>query len=457
MNKKMILALTSLTAFINPFMMSSINVAIMEIEKSLGTSSTSTSWIITAYVLSTAVSLIPSGKLADIFGKKRIYVIGIFIFSLSSFFCAVSNNFTLIIISRIIQGISGGMFLATQTAILTHIFPKEKRGRVLGINVSCVYIGLSVGPFIGGFITERYGWNKIFLLTAVITFLASVICYYKIKFEDIKNEDKFNFKETVVYSIFIISFIYGISKINTTYGLLIFTLSIFLFYYTIKIESTSENPLVDIKSFLKNTVFIFSNAAALINYTATNAITFFLSIYLQSFFQINPKTTGLVLLIQPAIMTIISPIAGRLSDRKEPHIISSIGMTLITIALLMLTFINSSNTILYIIILLVIAGIGFGLFTSPNTNAVMSSVAKKDYSKASSILATSRVLGQTLSMGISTLVISVYMSDKSFGSNSKLLLQSMRISFVIFSILSFAGIFFSFKRGKIHSIKEKLL
>jgi EmrB/QacA subfamily drug resistance transporter len=453
MNRKLIHTLTSLTSFINPFMMSSINVAIMEIEKSLKTSSISTSWIITAYVLSTAVGLIPAGKLAEIFGKRKIYVSGVFIFSLSSFLCAVSDSFTLMIISRIIQGISGGLFLATQTAILTHIFPKEKRGRVLGINVSCVYVGLSVGPFIGGFITERYGWNKIFLLTAIITFLASVICYYKIKFEDIKNKDKFNFKEAVVYSLFIIFFIYGISKINSIYGLLIFILSTFLFYYTIKIESNSANPLVDIKSFLNNTVFIFSNAAALINYTATNAITFFLSIYLQSFFNMNPKDTGLVLLIQPAIMTVISPFAGRLSDIKEPHIISSVGMTLITIALLMLAFINSSNTILYIIILLVIAGTGFGTFTSPNTNAVMSSVSKKDYSRASSVLATSRVLGQTLSMGISTLVMSFYMSGRSLANNPDLLLKAIRVSFIIFSILSFAEIFFSFKRGKIHNLE----
>jgi len=150
----------------------------------------------------------------------------VFIFGISSFLCGISENFTLILISRILQGIGGGMFLATGTAILTLVFPKEKRGKVLGINVSCVYIGLSLGPLIGGFITTRYGWNKIFLITAAIDILIIILAYYKMKFDDIKKKTKLNLGETVVYIFFIVSFIYGLSILNQLSGIMIFVLSI---------------------------------------------------------------------------------------------------------------------------------------------------------------------------------------------------------------------------------------
>ncbi|MEF3280034.1 MAG: MFS transporter [Elusimicrobiota bacterium] len=144
-------------------MISSVNVGIVAIENSLHTQSTLTSWIITSYILSTAISLIPSAKISDIFGKRKVFLSGVLIFSLSSFLCALSKNFTIMIISRIIQGIAGGIFLSTGTAILASIFPKESRGKILGINVSFVYLGLSLGPFLGGFIINKYGWPLIFL------------------------------------------------------------------------------------------------------------------------------------------------------------------------------------------------------------------------------------------------------------------------------------------------------
>ncbi len=454
MNQRIILFLIALTAFINPFMISSVNIAIVEIEKTLGITSTLTSWIITSYMLSTVISLLPSGKLADIFGKRRIFIIGVFIFGISSFLCGISENFTLILISRVLQGIGGGMFLATGTAILTLVFPKEKRGKVLGINVSCVYMGLSLGPLIGGFITTRYGWNKIFLITAAIDILIIIFAYYKMKFDDIKKKTKLNLGETVVYIFFIVSFIYGLSILNQLSGVMIFVLSIILLFYLINMEKSFRYPLINIKKFFTNNVFIFSNIAALINYTATNAITFFLSIYLQTSFNLTPKDAGLILLTQPIIMSIISPFAGKSSDNTEPHIIASIGMLLTTVSLLMIVFINSDIQISYIVLILIVAGIGFGLFSSPNTNAVMSSVSKRDYSRASAILATSRVIGQSLSMGISTLIISIYMADKTLNENPELILKSIKTAFVIFSLLSFAGIFFSLKRGKIHKSKE---
>lgn len=445
-----ILFIISLTAFINPFMISSINVAIIEIEKYLNTTSALTAWIINSYMLSTAISLIPAGKLAEIYGKRKIFISGVILFALSSVACALSTKFVYMIISRIIQGIGGGLFLATGTAILTHVFPKEKRGKVLGINVACVYLGLSMGPFIGGFIISKYSWNIIFIITSLINTLVAIISYYRLKFDDEKEIKKIYISDIILYSIFISSFIYGISKITSLTGVLLLIISFMSAWIVFNSEKKSDGNLINTHIFKNNTVFIFSGLSALINYTATTALSFFMNIYLQSIFKFTPQKTGTVLVIQPLIMALISPFAGRLSDRKEPQIIASTGMFFTTISLIMVVFLNEKSSILFVFLILITAGTGFGLFSSPNTNAIMSSVSRKDYSIASAIISTMRVIGQSLSMGISTLILSFYMHSTKLTENNTMLVKSMKISFIIFSIISFAGIFFSMMRGKIH-------
>ncbi len=450
MNLNIILIIISITAFVNPFMISSVNIAIVEIEKSLQTTSNLTSWIINSYMLSTAISLMPSAKLADIYGKRKIFLTGIFIFTIFSFLCGLSKNFNMMIISRIIQGIGGGMFLSTGTAILASVFPKEKRGRVLGINVACVYLGLSLGPFLGGFIVYKYGWSSVFFITAAINLLIFFVGKNKLIFEEILRNEKIDFNGIIFYSVFLFSFIYGISKINTLNGIIIFIISILLLYSVYFIERRSKYSIINIFKLKNNISFIFSNLAALINYTASSAVTFFLSVYLQNIHFMTPQETGKILLIQPLIMSIISPFAGKLSDRKEPQIIASSGMIITTISLLMLCFLNSNSSINYVVIILILAGTGFGLFSSPNTNAVMSSVEKNYYTIASGILATSRVIGQSLSMGIATLFISIFMHGDQFTQNKEAFIKALNFSFLAFFILSFAGIFFSIKRGKIY-------
>ncbi len=449
-----ILFLISLTAFVNPFMISSINIAIIQIEKTFQTTSTLTAWIITSYMLSTALSLIPAGKLAEIHGKRKVFIIGVLIFAISSFLCAFSQNFTFMIISRIIQGLGGGLFLATGTAILTHIFPKEKRGKVLGINVACVYLGLSLGPFLGGIIISKYNWNAIFLITGIINSIIFFISLYKLNFHDEKEKGKIYISQTIFYSFFIVFLIYGISKINSSVGIIFLATSILSIIVFLLLQNRDNEKLLDIEIFKTNTVFTFSGLSALINYTATTALTFFLNIYLQSIFLFSPQKTGSILLIQPLVMAIVSPFAGRLSDKKEPQIIASIGMFLTALSLFMTIFLTEKSTLTAVLSILFTAGLGFGLFSSPNTNAIMSSVLKKQYAMASSVLSTMRVIGQSLSMGITTLILSFYMKNTGLSGNSSMLIKSIKTAFIIFFIMSFVGIFFSMMRGKIHSLSD---
>lgn len=437
-------------AFINPFMASSVNVAIIEIEKSLHTTSILTSWVITSYILSTAAILPIGAKLADIYGKRKIFIIGILLFAIASLIGGISENFTIFILSRITQGIVGALFLSTQSAILIDVFPKKKRGKVLGINTAFVYTGLSTGPFLGGIIISKYGWNAIFFITASVCFIVAIVSYYKLKFDDIKTAKTLYFNEFIYYPLFITLFIYSVSNITVSYSPIILIISFLFLYVFIGIQKKSEEPVIKINLFKENLIFGFSSLSALINYSATTALTFFLNLYIQSILKYDPQKSGKILLIQPVIMALISPFAGKLSDIKEPQIIASIGMLLTTVSLFITSFINLNSNINMIIIILVIAGIGFGLFSSPNTNAIMSSVERKNYAMASSIVATMRVLGQALSMAISSIILSLYMKDIKLSENPYMLVKTIKYSFYIFSSISFLGIFFSLMRGKMH-------
>jgi len=437
-------------AFINPFMASSVNVAIIEIEKSLHTTSILTSWVITSYILSTAAILPIGAKLADIYGKRKIFIIGILLFAIASLIGGISENFTIFILSRITQGIAGALFLSTQSAILIDVFPKKKRGKVLGINTAFVYTGLSTGPFLGGIIISKYGWNAIFSITASVCFIVAIVSYYKLKFDDIKTAKTLYFNEFIYYPLFITLFIYSVSNITVSYSPIILIISFLFLYVFIGIQKKSEEPVIKINLFKENLIFGFSSLSALINYSATTALTFFLNLYIQSILKYDPQKSGKILLIQPVIMALISPFAGKLSDIKEPQIIASIGMLLTTVSLFITSFINLNSNINMIIIILVIAGIGFGLFSSPNTNAIMSSVERKNYAMASSIVATMRVLGQALSMAISSIILSLYMKDIKLSENPYMLVKTIKYSFYIFSSISFLGIFFSLMRGKMH-------
>jgi MFS family permease len=223
--------------------------------------------------------------------------------------------------------------------------------------------------------------------------------------------------------------------------------AIFLLY-----ETKINHPLIDIGRFKNNQVFIFSNIAAFINYSATFALVFLMSLYLQQVLKLSPSEAGLIIMAQPIAMTILSPLAGKLSDRIEPQIIASIGMGITVIGLFAFATLDSNDGKWFILSMLILLGLGFALFSSPNTNAVMSSVKQQEYGVASSVLGTMRLTGQTISMGISMMIFALIMGQTGKEiSNTDGLLASIRVTFLVFALLSVAGVFFSLKRGKMRS------
>jgi len=450
-NKRPALLVATLTSFLTPFMGSSVNIALPSIGKEFGMHAVSLSWIATSYLLAAAMFLVPMGRIADISGRKKILRYGISIDLVASLLLAVSTNEIEFLCLRVLQGIGGAMIFGTAVAILTSVYPVGERGKALGINVAAVYSGLSLGPFIGGFLTQHLGWRCIFISYVPLELIIIVLILWKLKGEwaEAKGE-KFDLGGSVIFGLSLVALMYGFSllpNVSAVWLILFGVVGIFTF---VRWETRVDSPVFDTKLFRHNIVFAFSNLAALINYCATSATGFLLSLYLQYTRGLSPENAGLILVSQPVIMAIFSPLAGRLSDRIEPRIVASIGMTLTVIGLLLFAFLSSTTTFPFIIFNLILLGFGFALFSSPNTNAVMSSVEKKFYGVASATLATMRLTGQMLSMGIAMLVFAVYIGRAQITpDNYPAFLTSAKTAFIIFAVLCFGGIFASLSRGKV--------
>ena len=443
------LIIASISSFLTPYMISSVNIALPAIGKEFKSDAVLLSWVATSYLLAAAVSLVPFGKLADIYGRKKVFLSGQIIVTVTSLLAAISVSAPMLIIFRIFQGVGGAMIFATGIAILTSVYPPHERGRVLGIAVAAVYIGLSCGPFFGGWLTQHFSWRSIFFINIPLGLSIIWLVLWKLKGEWRGAQgDKFDLTGSVIYGAAIVGIMYGITIIPDLASIWIILAGILALAGFVKWETKVRYPVFEVSLFIENRTFAFSCLAALINYSATFAVAFLLSLYLQYIKGLSPQGAGVVLIAQPIVMAVFSPLAGKLSDRIEPRVIASLGMALTTLGLILLALITHNTTLLYIVVSLMVLGFGFALFSSPNMNAIMSSVAKKYYGIASGSVGTMRVLGQMLSMGIATLVFALFIGRAEILPELyPALIKSIKIAFIIFSGLCAAGIFFSLSRG----------
>jgi EmrB/QacA subfamily drug resistance transporter len=452
-SKGVVLLVATMASFLFPFMGSAVNIALPVLGKELSLDAVTLGWIATAYLLSSAAFLVPFGRIADIYGRKKIFNWGIAIFTLSSLFSGMANSAIMLISCRVFQGVGGAMLAGTAVALLTTVFPANERGKVLGINVAATYIGLSLGPVLGGVLTQHLGWRSIFFLSALLGLVVIGIVLWKLKGEwtGAKGE-RFDLAGSVIYILGLVALVYGFTLLSEILILgvcLIVGGAIGLAAFT-RWEMKIKSPVLDISLFRNSRAFTLSNLAALINYSATFAVAFLISLYLQYVKEFNPQSAGLILVAMPAMQAIFSPLAGRLSDRIEPRLIASAGMALTTVGLVIFIFVNEETSLRLIIGNLILMGFGFALFSSPNTNAVMSSAPNTAYGVASATLATMRQVGMVLSMGIAMLMFTLYIGRVQITPEYyPLFQQSMKTAFIIFAILCFGGIFASLARGKV--------
>jgi len=450
--KRYALIAAAMASFLTPFMGSAVNLAIPSIGREFNSTAFMLSWVATSYILASAAFLVPFGRLADIVGRKKIFTLGISFFGVSSMLCGLSRSIEALIAFRVLQGIASAMIFGTAMAILTSVFPPRERGKVLGINVATVYIGLSLGPVLGGALNHNLGWQSIFHFTTLIAIIAVLVTAAKLKGEWAgARGEKFDFAGSVLYAVGLVAIMYGFSSIsafNWAKYLLVFGLVVLAIF--IRYEIKVKQPVLNLTLFSRNITFAFSNLAALINYSATFAVGFLLSLHLQVVLGYNSQAAGFILLSQPVIMALLSPFAGKLSDRVEPRLVASWGMTLTTLGLFILCFISQDTPVWLLIANLVLLGTGFALFSSPNSNAVMGSVEKRFYGVASSTLGTMRLTGQAASMAIVTLLLALYVGNVELSqADIGMLVRGTKTSFVIFTIICFGGIFASLARGNV--------
>lgn len=453
-NKKQIslIAIVAFSSFMSTFLISSINIALPAIEKEFSLDAVTLSWVVTAFLLSTAMFLLPIGRLGDLTGIKRIFKIGMVIFTVSSLFSGLAGSGYWLIVFRFLQGIGAAFSSTTGQAILVAAFLPQFRGRVLGMSVSAVYLGLAFGPFFGGVLTQYLGWRSIFFISTglgVIVTIVSIIFLGKDAVGKVSGR-KMDLRGTVFFMLGLVALTYGSSRIPSSQGWMIMGGGIIMLIVFWLFESNSSKPVLETKLFTRNRLFAFSNLAALINYSATFSIIFLLSLYLQKVKGLLPRDAGTILVAQPIVMSLLSPFAGRLSDRIQPRYLATIGMTVCALGLVAFIFLSESTPIAIIVFLLFWVGLGFALFSSPNMNTIMSSVQKNQLGLASGSASTMRVVGQIVSMTIATFFFSILFQKQSVDQVANVLfLKALKMGFITSAFISVAGIYFSFSRGKI--------
>ncbi len=432
-------------AFMVPFMGSSLNLAIPRISEEFGMRAVTLTWISTAYLIATAIFQIPFARVADLVGRRRIFTSGIALFALSTLLCGCSTSGGMLIALRFVSGIGSAMMFGTNMAIVTAIFPPAKRGKALAINTAVVYAAQASGPFFGGMLTHYIGWHSIFFASAGVGLLVLLFALLFLRGEWVEARgEKFDLTGAILYGSSLAGIIYGFSNLSSAAGFAYLGGGVAALLLFIRFERRQRFPVFDIHLFTGNRIFAFSSLAALINYASTMGITFMLSLYLQYIRGFDASHAGMILISQAVIQSVFALISGGLSNRIHPAMLATAGMGLICIGLAALLFIGAATPIWTIMLILALFGIGFGIFASPNTNVIMSSVDKKNYSQASAATGTMRLTGQSFSMGIAGMAISFALgNEKIIPDLHPHFMHSMRITFAVFLILCLIGIYAS--------------
>ncbi len=468
--KWIVLIVASVGSLMGPLDSTIVSVSMPSISDALQMDYAQTLWVPTAYLVTIASILLIIGRVSDIFGKKKIYISGFAIFAVGSLLCSLAQSGEQLISFRVIQGIGASFIMTSGTALVSAAFPPGEQGRALGLNVMAVYLGLAIGPPLGGILTQSFGWHSIFLVNVPIAIITIALAVWKLnECEILDKKVSFDISGAIAFAVGLITILLGLTLGNTdgwlsANVLILVIISIISFVMFIRIEQKKgENGLFDLRLFTKNRLFAAANFSAFLNYTAYYGSTFVISFYLQRVLGIDIGTTGLILLAMPLIMCIISPISGSLSDKVGSRTLATLGMIIMAVGLFLISTLDMNTSIAIVVIYLVILGIGMGMFSSPNTSAVMKSVRKDKTGVASGMLSTMRTVGQSLSLVLmgsvmaivtsSALVSSVFMGGSSSVDNAEFI-TGMSAALKVSALIALIGAASSTLRGKVETETE---
>lgn len=423
-------------------------------------------WVPTAYLLALSVLILTMGRFSDIRGRKPVFVGGFLIFVLGSLLCSLSQTGAELIVFRIMQGIGAAFIGATATAIVTDVFPKEERGKALGVNVMAVYVGLSLGPPLGGILTHAFGWQSIFYINIPIGIL--VIALAMIIMRESKLEtgrERFDVAGLVLFSVALSTLLVELTLgeqwgwIGLESVMLILISGLCWIGFILVERRMGQRALLDLRLFTHNRLFAYANLSALLNYASYFGVSFMISFYLQQVLDLTVLEAGTILLTMPVTMAVLSPFAGWLSDKLGSRSLASGGMFIIAFGLLWLSFIGLSSPVWFVVMGLVIIGLGMGMFSSPNTSAVMGSVERRQLGVASGAVATMRFVGQSMSLAIMGAIVASIAGMASLsglfsglpmdiGIDASAFVEGLRAAFLVSAGIAMIGGFTSLARGK---------
>ena len=444
-NKNLLLLVCTVLSFFTVFAVNAVNIVIPSIAAEFHMSNIVQNWVTIIFLLVVAVLSVPAGQISGKFGLKKVTNFNIILFIIISIVNVIVTSSEQFLACRFILGISLAFINVTSMAMIVNVFPPEERGKALGINITGVYLGLSLSPVIGGILNFNLGWRSVVLFGVPFLFVILALLLTRIDEEWSSFENiPLDLKGSLAYGVGIVLFMYGFTVLNTQLGIIMTILGVIILVIFALIELRQDYPVFDIK-FFKNHKFLSANFASLCAYLATYAVTTILNYHLQYIKGFDSQTAGIILLVAPLCQVVLAPIAGRLSDRFVPQILAAIGMGLGTISLFLFSSLDSATSIEFLILSMIIYGVGFGLFSPPNTNVIMGSVPPKDTSVASAAVATMRTVGQAMSMGILTLVFAFVMGDVPIIEQYyPMLVQSCQLTCFICVVLCIASVFASF-------------
>ena len=446
------LILVCITSFITPLMLSGVNVAIPAIAADLRADAVLLSWIPTAYLLATAMFLLPAGRLGDLVGRKKMYLSGMAVMVLGSALAATAADIRLLLACRVIQGVATSMMATSGIPMLVSIFPSHRRGSVVGMTTACVYFGLTGGPLIGGLCTHYLSWHAIFLIhiPVLVILIALGLKYLHGEWTG-DRQQRFDLAGAAVFAFGISSLIYGLSLLPAPQSAWLIFIGLTLLIGFFHLEKRVTDPVLDVRLLFDNRLFLFSCMASLFLYSASFGLSYLMSLYLQYIKAMSANMAGVVMMSQPVMMAFLSPLTGRLSDRIEPRMLASAGLILNVTGYFLLSRSGMDTHVIYIVLCLFTTGIGFSLFSSPNINAILGSVQREQLGIASGITSTVRVLGQMFSMAIITTIFALNMGRVQITPELyPVLLHNVKVCLTIASGLAGVALLFSLSRGDLH-------
>lgn len=448
--QRLVLAVAIITGFIAPFMSSAMNLSVNSIGTEFGAPATTSTWIVNSYTLATAAFSICMGRLADIRGRRRMILVGMALYGMFGALCIFAPNIYILIAGRFAMGISAAIMLSSNVPLMLTYFPPQVKGRMLGFTVSAVYVGLALGPTIGGLINDALGWRWVFVFSILVSVVAIALTM-KLDSDTIDDADiPLDNKGNVLFTASILLCMVGLSELNQQpWALAALVAGVILLVVFVYVEWRTEAPVLQVRLFAGNPGYAFSNLANLLNFGATFAIGYVMAIYLQNVQGLSAGVAGLFLIVQPVMQTIVSPVAGRLSDRFSPYILSSAGLLIVTAGLVVMCFVHVETPLIVPGCGFALIGLGIGIFSSPNNNAILSCAGREHYSEANATISTMRGIGQSISLALTSFLLSINLHSTVFSQADPHLLSDVINTIVVAcTVISIFSALISLVRGR---------